>query len=589
MIQTRPVRGKFFLATTLVTLALSSWSYAEDSETPLRQPAAVDRAAALRELKDFSLAGMDRRLGPKYASLTQLEAQQRFPEIWMHPSKQETGGRRYQIGGPWTKEGGDFSSTQGQILYVPDNGPGVDRVTILEWSNGCFSERPEAPWWGGFRPEPTYEKWKTAAGGNPGTPIAMARGMGSWANCGVIVFSSGLVATAGTCTGHGSDPTFQFPPGKLPTAVSVTNKNEFALVTVVDTEQKKGQVAVLALESSGKVSGFAHEWRDDHPCLPNVAVFTKIKLLGYIDLPGIEFPTGVCGVGNREGGRVNGLDGNAGILRVFDLGQQSARDMFLKGGNVDYTSTAGFAVAISKYEGKAAFIDLQPLFERVRNFYFTTEENYRKTRDSGLEPAKWPYAFDVDPSWKPPVVKVIDVPQPTAVIASMSGGKNARALIASLDGKVGVYEVGGLATESPASAEDIRRVGEVQVGRNPVCLAYQKYASNTIMAVSRGDREIAWIKYSEKSAEVVRRLRDSRLIDPVNVESADTHGIETPLITVADFKGRKIVNYRYGTLVFATQGGAKFGMGPEGKDEFECGGIMEFPGSPLCVSASNVN
>ena len=42
---------------------------------------------------------------------------------------------------------------------------------------------------------------------------------------------------------------------------------------------------------------------------------------------------------------------------------------------------------------------------------------------------------------------------------------------------------------------------------------------------------------------------------------------------------------------FATniQGGAKFGMGPEGKDDFECGGLLEFPGSPFCVSATNVN
>jgi hypothetical protein len=79
------------------------------------------------------------------------------------------------------------------------------------------------------------------------------------------------------------------------------------------------------------------------------------------------------------------------------------------------------------------------------------------------------------------------------------------------------------------------------------------------------------------------------LLDPVFVEVADTHGIETSLLTVADFKGRKIINYRYGPLVFATQGGARFGMGPDGKDEFECGGMLEFPGSPFCISATNVN
>lgn len=548
----------------------------------------LDRAAVLREIQDYSAAGMSRRLGPDYAAYHKGETG-KFPEIYMAPTRQEPGGRPYQIGGPWTKQAGDFSSTQGQILYVPDSGPSVDLVTIIEWSNGCFTERPMPPWWGGFRPDPTFKKWQAAAGGDPGQPISMARGMGSWANGGVIVFSSGLVGTAGTVTGRGTDPTLKLPPGKIPTAVSVTNKNEFALITVHDAQAKKGQVAVLCMESSGRLNKFAHEWRDDHPGLPNVGVFTRIKVLGYIDIPGMEFPTGVCAVGNHQGGRVNGLDGHAGLLRTFDLSQQQFRDMFLKGSNAKYSSSAGFAVVVSKYENKAAFLDLQPLFERMRAMYFTTEENYKLTRDSGPEPKQWPPTFDADPGWAPPVVKVIDVPRPTAVIASMSGGKSARALIASEDGTVGLYAVGGLATEEPAVADQIARVSEVRVGRNPTCLAYQKYSSATFIACSRGDRELAWIKHTDKDAQVIRRLRDARMIDPVHVEVSDTHGIETPLLTVADFKGRKIINYRYGIVTFATQGGAKFGMGPDGKDEFECGGILEFPGSPLCISAGNVN
>ncbi|MGA2496440.1 MAG: hypothetical protein ABSH20_01790 [Tepidisphaeraceae bacterium] len=68
-----------------------------------------------------------------------------------------------------------------------------------------------------------------------------------------------------------------------------------------------------------------------------------------------------------------------------------------------------------------------------------------------------------------------------------------------------------------------------------------------------------------------------------------THGISTSLLTAADFKGRKILNYRYSQSVFATQGGAKFRMGPEGKDDFACGGVLEFPGEPFGVSATNVN
>jgi hypothetical protein len=580
------VRNRGLLLTsTLATALLAGWCCAGE-------PGRLDRSAILRELRDYSLAGTSRRLGPDYAFYHPQGQSEYFPEIWMAPAKPGPGGRNWQIGGPWVKEAGDFSSTQGQVLYAPDRGyfP-VDRVTIIEWSNGCFTEAPMPPWHGGFRPEPAAAKWRQAVpSGEVGMPIAIARGMGYWANNGLAVFSSGLVAAAGTVTARGLEPTFQFPPGKVPTAISITNKSEFALVTLCDIEKHKGQVAVLAMEVNGRKTNFVHEWHDDHAwSLPNVGVFTNIKLLGYIDLPGIEFPTGVCAVGNDMGVRMNGRDGNAGVLREYDLARQADRDVFLKGPNANYGSTAGFAVVTGRHEDKAAFLDLQPLFQTVREMYFTTEENYRRTRDAGPGPRQWPYTFDAEPRWKPPVVKVLDVPQPTAVVASLAGGENARALIASLDGKVGVYRVGGLATVAPAVAGDIQRAAEIQVGRNPTWLAYQKYSSDTVLAVSRGDREIAWIEYLGKEPRVVRRLRDARLLDPVFVEVSDTHGIETPLLTVADFRGRKIINYRYGQLIFAAQGGAKFGMGRTGKDEFECGGVLEFPGSPFCISATNVN
>ncbi|MGD0900094.1 MAG: hypothetical protein ABR915_19845 [Thermoguttaceae bacterium] len=574
----------FLLATLCHAADLTPVAYASRGK--------FDRAAVLRELQDFSLAGMSRRLGPDYAVYHHSGQAEKFPEIWMVPAKQGPGERQWQVGGPWVKAAGDFSSTQGQVLYVPDKGffP-LDRVTIIEWSNGCFTEAPLPPWHGGFRPEPAAEKWKQAVpNGEVGTPVAMARGMGYWANNGLAIFSSGLVAAAGTVTARGLEPTFRFPPNKVPTAISITNKNEFILVTVCDVEKHVGQVAVLSPEVNGKKTRFVHEWHDDHAwSLPSVALLTGLKLLGYVDLPGIEFPTGVCAVGNDLGNRMNGRDGNAGLLREYDLAKQADRDVFRKGSNSQYGSRAGFAVVIGKHENKAALLDLRPLFQKVREMYFTSEENYQKTRDAGPGPRQWPYAFDVEPHWKPPIVKILDVDRPTAVIASLSGGPKARALIASEDGKVGVYTVGGLATEAPALPEEIERVAEVQVGRNPTCLAYQKYSRDTVLAVSRGDREISWIQYSDREARIVRRLRDQRLKDPVFAEAADTHGIETSLLTVADFAGRKIVNYRYGILVFATQGGARFGMGPDGKAEFECGGVLEFPGSPFWISATNVN
>lgn len=349
--------------------------------------------------------------------------------------------------------------------------------------------------------------------------------------------------------------------------------------------------------TNGKKTGFVHEWQFDAWALPSVGLFTDIKLLGYVDLPGIEFPTGVCAVGNHEGGRMNGRDGNAGLLREYDIAKQADRDVFLKGSNAEWGSTAGFAVVISKYDGKAAFLDLQPLFARVREMYFTSEENFEKTLDAGPGPKQWPFTFEADAKLRPQVVTVVDVPQPTAVLASLrtppnkmgEKGDGTRAFIASLDGRVGVYAVGGLANEGPASPRDVVRLGEVQVGKNPTRLTYQKGSHDTILACSRGDREISWIKYSLQGAQVTSKLRDARLVDPVDVEVADTHGVEASLLTVTDFKGRQVVNYRYSPVKFSTQGGAVFGMGANGKDKYECGGAMKFFGSPFAVSASNVN
>ena len=507
----------------------------------------------------------------------------------MEPSRQDPGGRRYQIGGPWTSDPGAYSSTQGQELFVPDEGEfGVDRVNVLEWSNGCFSERPESPWWGGFSPDPISQKWREQAKGHPGVPLAIARGAGGWANCGVIAFSSGLVGTAGTATAPGTNPRWQMPKNKIVTAVAVTSKNEFALATVCDLRRKRGELAVFALQGGG-YPAFVHDWRDRYPCLPNTAWISGMKLLGYIVLPGMEFPTSVSATGNDEHPWVFGPDGNVGMLGMWDLARQQSRDSFRKGQNRGYASTAGFAVVISRHENKALFIDLQPLFARVHELYFTTDENFRRTRNAGPGPRQWPETFAVQPRWKPRVIKAVEIPEPTAVLAGQSRGEKARAYIASMDGTVRSFQVGGLATDRPASSSEVVLAGETHMGRNPTCLACQKGSRDTILAVSRGDREIAWMHDDGTAPAIVRRLRDARLVDPVFVEMADTHGIEVPLISVVDFRGRKVVNYRFGPVTFSMQGGATFGMGPAETDPFECGGVLEFLGFPFAISAANLN
>jgi hypothetical protein len=542
--------------------------------------------AALRLVMDRSPAGIDRRLGPdaesyRHAASAAKAKAEPFPTIWQAPRQKGAGTRVFQVGGPWTQDAGDFSSAQGQVLYA-GAGLGIDRVTIIEMTNHCFTESPEPPWWGGFRPEPNSKDWGPSAAGGA---VGIARGILTWSNCGVIVFANGLVCTAGTCTAFGSDPVLRLPPGKLPTAVCVTPRNEFALITVVDITSKphRAQLAVVAL--AGCKPGFAHEWQAPHPGMPNVAMLAGMKLLGYVDLPGIAVPTAVSASAEYDGQRLSDPhSGNIGSFRDYDLASEGSRAA-LKG----YVSGAGFAVVAATYEDKVAFIDLQPLFQYYRAMYCGGADAYQRTVTQGPAPKQWPFTFEAEPTQVPQVVAVERAPEPTAVLAGLGLKDQARAYVACRDGRVAVYKLGGLATEAPVAAGDVAAVEAVQVGRNPVSLSWQRYTRDEIIAVSRGDRELAWIRSGPSGSAVVRRLRDARLIDPVCCEVAETHGIETALITVGDFKGQQIVNYRFGELRLVTNGGAKFGMGPAGADPFECGGALALPGPVFALSATNVN
>ncbi len=576
------------LALAFVPLALAA-----DPVPPPKAPV-LDRPAILRELTDVTPNGLHKRLGPDYDSYHKNQPGEKFPEIYLAPKKDmKWASKHWQIGEAAVPQAGDYSSTQGQILYVPKDPTknfGCDRVTISEWAHGVLTESPEPPWHDKFRPDPMFPKWKEVAPAPLGQPLACTRGYGGWCNLGLILHSSGFIGASGTSTAFSNNAHFTFPKDKLVTNISLTNKNELALVTLHDRTTGKGQVAVIIVCASSKGKKFVHEWPDDYPGLPNVGMITDLKLLGYVDLPGIDFPTSVSAVGNRNQARINARDGNAGPISQWDIRDQADRDNFYKGSNSGLCSTAGFAVVAGKYENKVAFIDLQAIFHEVREAYFTTEEKFQKTRKMGGGKL-WPPTFEAYPDWKPKLIKVIDVPRPTAVIASLIGSakKPAQVLVASEDGTLTSFSTGGLGSPGPADPEKILPLGKTNIGRNPTHLTYVKGPSDAFIAAVRGEREIVWIKAAEEGPSVTRRLRDARLLDPVYVEQADTHGIETTIITVADFKGAKILNYRADIVTFATQGGAKYGCGPEGKDEFECGGYMDFPGFPFVISATNVN
>ena len=432
-------------------------------------------------------------------------------------------------------------------------------------------------------------EWREKRAPGPGAPVGIARGLGTWSNHGVIVFRNGLVGTAGTATSQSTHPWIQLPPEKLPTAVTVTPRNEMALITVIDTKTKKGQIAVLALESYAP--NFAHDWHGRYPLLPSAASFSDIKLLGYVDLP-IRLPSGIGASGDRGWSWLHSTQGQNAMPKDVDLNNADVRASFVKGSNDGWICTSGYAVAISKTENKAVFVDLQPLFAGVKKAYFGSAESFQKTRDLGPKPKQWPFAFESEAELKPVVVASVDVARPVSVLVRPQGGEHARTYIGCQEGEIVSFKVGGLAGSGAASPGDVQEAGRLSVGKNPVWLAGKGTpggADYGFIVVSRADRVLQWVRFAGDKGSIVRELRDDRLVDPVYAEINDTHGIETQLVSVADFKGRRIINYRCSPVVFATNGGARYGCGAKGTDEFECGGVLPFPGHPIAVCGSNVN
>jgi hypothetical protein len=575
---------------------------------------AINPAAYRREAYASDLATLQRRLGPDYAYYHK-DASEKFPTLWKPEEKTvKLDGHpwTYQIGERKTYNTDGNAETDGQALYVPDKpgDPGVDRIKTWIYvrdmqGNFSFLLKPNVS----FHPDCglSGQNWKGAAGGNLGAPVATARPKIGQKICSVTAFTSGLIATASV--GGSSDwrhPCLLLPRNKVPTGVAVTNSHEFALVTVWDTAALKGQVAVIALDSDiavvdsvGGDRSTAWAWWQSVPGMPNLGTLSGMKLLGFVDLPGMSTPTDIAAVGNRPGADPH-WEGKYVHLCKLDLSKQAVRDSFTKGDNQEFGSRAGFAVVVSKYEKKVAFLDLRPLFQYYREMYLSTPENFARTRKLGPGPKDWPYSFDVEPHAKPRVVHMLQVhAHPTAVHASPFGGSGkARAFVATVDGKVLVYSVGALADDPSSRAPDVRCVGFVPVGRNPSCISQVTwdgdYRLDELLVSSRGDREIDFVKLdaSLNSGRVTKRLRDSRLQDPVYVENSVTAFIHSWVLTVCDFKGKQILNYRYGTITAwepdYKKAHATYGMGPDGKAEFECEGWAEITGHPFRLSTANV-
>ena len=516
------------------------------------------------------------RNGPdwhKYHDKSEFEQLANLPAAEAKPLGLQLGtvDRDYQLGAPPANLG-DLRNIQGQVGYVPkeEQLPGVDHITSVETTSSSVGYAPRPGGRISLDGHPEVELSSGDAGTcardsdiSVGHMVDMARGDGLDGSAhAVMVFDKGLVATAGTSGTQGGQ-CLKLPEGLVPTSVAVTPGNEFALITVWNPEEVKGGLAVVAL--TGKQQSTRADFARPYAGLPNSGYTVAMKYLGVVELPGVAAPTGI--------GVTTDFHGNPTLDRrqewlTTPAGRAAAAQ------NVAHT---GRAVITSISERKAVTVDLTPLFATVNEAYFGQSVTAPPVAGKGAD--QWPYAFAKVDTFAPKVGTAVSLPS-TPNTASLSwDGKYG--YVATRDGTLRVLSV-----ENPFQ---VTEVGTIPVGANPTCVNHTRDGAQLIVT-SRGDRTVNWVQLDGVSGKVARTLKDGRLSDPVCAEEVGTTlrpgetGTQVtvvPVLTVADYNGGVIHNYRIGDATFANGTSAKI---PDGG--FEYGGAYDPKGKPFEVSVT---
>ena len=517
--------------------------------------------------------------------------------------------------GTWSNTVGGYSSNVGHVAFTPDDPGqrvGVSDLAISSVSNAVFSQKPELPWtlYQGGLDEVNMADYK-AAGKDTSNPVAISRcyGRPGWCEGTVVAFQNGLLVMAGNNTAH-NEASAQLAPGKVPTAVAVSNSNEFAFVTVWDTNALRGEIAVVALAGqcdgctpSNPTGDWWGEWQAAYPGLPNLGNTSFMKVLGYVPLPAemkapteISVTTGVDRFAYLPAG-IPGQESPANLT----LSNASNRNSFTAGQrNYNTYAHTGVAVVVSKSEQKVAFVDLKPLFQYYESKYFG---DFGSTTNLGQADSQWPHAFSYAGQQVPTVIKTMSLGSRPTAVKAYRWGSNKRAWVATQDGKLHIIDLGDFPTTGAGSAASINEVGSVSVGRNPTGIAYAKEKAGTaiypdylreLIVTSRGERKVDWVRLAadQRSGSIVRTLRDTRLKDPISAEDTENHSTESYVLSIADYAGRTLHNYRYGPVIMHNYSGSACGepngCGMLNGQPFEYGGGFSVPGGAFQIVGTNI-
>lgn len=443
--------------------------------------------------------------------------------------------------------------------------------------------------------------------------------------------------TIGTYTAQ-NRASCEFPLGFTPMAVTVTGGGEFAFVAGWNTLEFKGQVMVVSLGSApeGWKPGqprydWWHGWMDGmKPGFVDQGNYVFMKPVGAVDLP-FKAPTSIaCTTGIHPYTSMLKYDngGNISSFQMLDSPMAANRAKMLPGGD-DYERYAkgGIVIVSSKSEKQVAFIDIAPLVKYTNDMYLGSAASNLETQNVGMGDDQWPYLL-VEANM-PKVVKTVTLDKRPSAVWVMptrsSWGEQERipgasgppwfrtvntkptAAVATEDGDMLFYSVGryapGVKPTSPVPA-DIKEVGKMSgLGDNITHLAAAKDypgegdALNTmILFTDRANRGWGWVKLDVNdingtvTGSVIRRMADAE-IDPIMVTMADNYSTKGNVVSVADYSGGGIVNYRFGDVIypdpnsgFCTVAGQCPTLEPEGE---RCGKLL-LPFKPTHVHGSNV-
>ena len=534
----------------------------------------------------------------------------------------------WQVGGPAVAEQGDYFSNTGSLLYVTDANAsaraGVSIVQLANQVSNVFSQKPELHWVWGTDGYGTDDYHAVDLGLKRPIAAAHCYGRPGWCMSSIVAYQDGTLATNVHSNTALNLASLKLPANKVPSALTITNGGEFALVTVWDTQRTRAQIAVIALAGRCNVCSWTDpdkgdeywgEWGTTMPGLPNFNNIAFMKLLGYVDLPeSMRAPTEISATTgwNPWEGRPRPIPSNYdAILRdpsiqltdtrvtpyYLPLSNETNRATFSTRLNTNAYAKGGVAVVISKSEQRAAFVDLKPLFEYYRGMYFGPIDNYRQTQTVGMADGQWPFTFSVASQQTPKLITTVDLPAPPTAVKAQLWGRNPRAWIATQEGQLRLFDISGYADGSGTTP--IAQVGAVPVGANPTSLSYFRSVAYTtgndindqLLVLSRRERRIDFLSFAAdhksatlNSGPVKRALTDQRMVDPIMIEDNEAHGTDVSMVSVADYNGRALHNYRYAPVVFKTnpndsacQPNSPCTMGQNGSDPFEYGGALTLP------------